>query len=561
MKQLLLICSLILTATFSLMAQPANDDCANAVAVNIDDVTEFTTIDATTESIIHSDCLGTNDSILLDVWYTFAAAEDAVLRWSNCGTADFDSRMAVYNVTLACDATADNLVACNDDGPTGCSAEFFTSEVLFAVTAGENYVFQLGGFTGADGIPAVGTGTATLTEVENIPANTFCANATILELGTGQAFTTLNALTDGPDHDGSPCFAFGSVTAVSDIWFAYTPDFTGFVEWSTCNLADFDTRLAIYNPGSACPPLPEDLYGCNDDGGGCDEFTSELTFGVVSGETYLMRLGGFNGPGSGTFDFSMVMPADPPENDDCSNAISVDLLTPEQANDLELLTVGTTISGTFISENYEYPVCLANQNGGEFSDVWYSFESLGNTQIDLQILATGEGEVPATSFYMDIFASCDSRVDTMVIMNSCIVIDEDNSFVSQILTGLPEGENTTYFIRITTRLTSDIPGEFAFQLVADIVSGVNDLVLTQDLELFPNPVKDQATVRFTLANSYKINAYVTDVLGHEVQAHQLGLLSSGQQQFELNTNELSAGIYFLKLSNGSAQQTLRFVVL
>ena len=560
MKQFLLICSLIMTATFSLLAQPANDDCINAIVFNVGDTLEFTTVDATTESILHSDCLGTNDSILLDVWYTFTATDDAVLRWTNCGTADFDSRIAIFNTTLACDATADNLVACNDDGPAACSADFFTSEVLFAVTAGENYVFQMGGFTNADGA-AFGSGTVALTEVENIPANTFCANAAALELGLGQAFTTLNALTDGPDHDGSPCFAFGSITAVSDIWYTYTPDFTGFVKWSTCNLADFDTRLAIYNPGSNCPPVNEDLYSCNDDGGGCEGFTSEVTFGVVSGETYLMRLGGFNGPGSGTFDLSMVMPADPPVNDDCSNAIAVDLLTPEQADDLELLTVGTTISGTFINEGYQFPVCLANQTGGEFSDVWYSFESLGNTEINLQILATGEGEVPATGFFMDIFASCDSRVDTSVIMNSCIIVDVDNSFVSQIMTGLPEGENTTYFVRITTRLTSDIPGEFAFQLVADIVSGVNDLILTQDLELFPNPVKDQAIVRFTLADAYQVNAYVTDVLGREVQTHQLGLLSSGKQQFELKTSELSAGIYFLQLSNGSAQQTVRFVVL
>ncbi len=561
MKKLLLICSLVFMAAFSLLAQPANDDCANAIAVNIGDVTEFTTVDATNEELLHLSCFGANDSIMLDIWYTFTAPEDAVLRWSNCGTAEFDSRIAIYNTTSACDAADENLIACNDDGPTACSADFFTSEVLFAVTAGQDYVFQLGGFAGDDGIAAMGAGTIALTQVENIPANTFCANAAVVELGTGQAFTTVNALTDGPDHDGSPCFGFGSITAVSDIWFTYTPDFTGFVEWTTCDLVDFDTRLAVYNPNSACPPLPEDLYSCNDDGGGCSGFSSELIFAVVAGETYLMRLGGFDGSGSGTFDLTMVTPPDPPVNDDCASAISVDLISAEQADELTFLTEGTTISGTFINENYQYPICLTNQNGGEFSDVWYSFESLGNSEINLQMLATGEDEVPATNFYMDVFASCDNQVDTSVILNSCVVVNAENSFVSQIMTGLPEGENITYFIRITTRLTSDVPGSFAFQLVGDIISDTKDPILAQDLELFPNPVKNQATVRFTLTDSRKVNAYVTDVMGHQIQTHQLGLLSSGQQQFNLNTNELPAGIYFLKLSSGSAQQTLRFVVL
>lgn len=560
MKQFLLICSLVLMATFSLLAQPVNDSCADATVFNVGDELEFTTIDATTDSLNHLSCFGANDSIMMDIWYTFTAAEDAVLRWSNCGTADFDSRVAVYNVTLACDASEENLVACNDDGPEACSAEAFTSEVLFAVTAGQNYVFRMGGFAGEDGIAATGSGTVRLVEIENIPSNTFCANSIALDLGTGQEFTSVNALTDGPDHDGSPCFAFGSITAVSDIWYTYTPDFTGFVEWSTCNLVDFDTRLAVYSPGSSCPPLAEDLHSCNDDGGGCDAYSSKLIFGVVAGETYLMRLGGYDGAGSGTFDLTMVTPPDPPVNDDCSNAIAVGLLTAAAADELTFLTEGTTISGTFIGEDYQYPVCLENQNGGEFSDVWYSFESLGNTEIGIQMLATGEGDVPATNFLLDIFASCDGRVDTAVIMNSCVSIDEEISFVSEIMTGLPEGENITYFVRVTTRLTSEIPGAFAFQLIADVVSGVKDPIIAQNMELFPNPVKDQATVRFTLAESHQVNVYVTDVLGHQLQTHQLGLLSSGQQQLELNTSELPMGVYFLQLSNGNAQQSLRFVV-
>jgi hypothetical protein len=560
MKQFLLLCSFLTLTTFSLFAQPANDACTDAIAIAIGEVVDFTTIDATTDGVKHPTCLGTNDSILLDVWYTYTATSDAVLRWSNCGTADFDSRIAVYNAATACDASDDNLVACNDDGPAACSAAFFTSELLFAVTAGQNYVLRMGGYAGDDGIAAFGSGTVVLTEVANVPSNTFCANSIPLELGAGQAFSTLNALTDGPDHAGSPCFGFGSITAVSDIWYTYTPDFTGFVEWTTCNMADFDTRLAVYNPGSACPPLSEDLYACNDDGGGCSGFSSEMIFGVIAGETYLLRLGGFSGSGTGTFDLLMVTPPDPPVNDDCADAIPVELITVDQADELTFLTTGTTISGTFVSENYQFPVCLENQDGGEFADVWYSFETLGNTEIGLQLLPTGEGEVPATSFYLDIFASCDARVDTSVIMNSCILTDEVNSFAIETMTGLPEGENITLYVRVTTRLTSDIPGGFAFQLVGEIVNDVKELTVAEDLKLFPNPVEGQAMVQFSLSEATVMTASVTDLLGHRVQEHQLGTLSGGTQQFELDTQNLPAGIYLLQLNSGKAQQSIRFVV-
>lgn len=542
--------------TVALFAQPANDACADAIAIMIDEVVDFTTVDATDDGVNHTDCLGANDSIPADIWYTFTAAADGVLRWSNCGTANYDSRMAVYAVSDPCGATDDNLVACNDDGPAECAADFFTSEMNFLVVSGQDYVLRLGGFAGDDGIIATGTGTVVLSEVDG-PVNDFCANSTEIFLGTDQAFSTLDALTDGPDHPDNPCFGFGSLTAGADIWYTYTPDFTGFVEWSTCNTASFDTRLAVYNPGSACPPVDEDLYACNDDGAACAAFSSSVTFGVVAGETYLLRLGGFGADsGDGTFNLTMVTPPDPPVNDSCTNAIAVPLLTLEVADDFEEQNLGTTVSGTFVSENYQFPVCLANQNGGEFADVWYTFESLGNTEIDIRLYPAGD----APSFFLDIFASCGARVDTSVIMGSCVFVNEDNPFGETTVSGFPAGENVTYYVRVSSRLTTDVPGPFAFQLVADVVSDVNDETFATGLELFPNPVNDQATVRFSLEESASLEAIVVDMLGRRVNRLDLGLLPGGNQQFTLDTRSLPAGVYSLQLSNGQARQNLKFVV-
>ncbi len=123
--------------------------------------------------------------------------------------------------------------------------------------------------------------------------NDDCSNAIPIQFGT-TGFSTLDATTDGPalppDCDEGFGTGFGS-----DIWYTLTPDRTDGIIVSTCDSANYDTRLAVY---SGCDGV---LVACNDDGSGCSGFTSRMTFAGVQGETYLLRVGGFDGErGSGT---------------------------------------------------------------------------------------------------------------------------------------------------------------------------------------------------------------------------------------------------------------------
>ncbi len=556
MRYLLLLFFCVLTT--GVMAQPANDDCADAISVTLDVTYDFTTVDATTDGPKHpsASCFGVdNDSIPHDVWYTFTSPISGEIRWSNCGTADYDSRIVVYQSGVGCSAGPDDFLECNDDGPTACSAEFFTSELTFIAVAGETYLLRIGGYADEDGI-AEGSGTFILEETEGGPPNNLCNNAIEITLGEDQDFTTIEATTDGPDHPDNPCFGFGSITATNDIWYTFTPDFTGAVQWATCNQINFDSRLAVYGPNVSCPVADEDLYTCNDDGAGCDNYSSQLTFEVEAGQTYLMRLGGFGGEqGLGTFDLIEVTPPMPPANDLCDAAEDAYIITREVADNFEDLISGTTQDGSFESEGYVYPICLTNQNGGEFSDVWYTFNTLGNEFLELRLLLAND--IPTSAFFMDVFASCDEMVDTSVVLGSCLSVTQDNQLAVDTLTGFEM--NSQLFIRVTTRLTSDAPGDFAFQIVGDVVSGVNDLTFLHELSFFPNPVSEMATLQLGLEESRTVTATILNTLGQEVKAKYLGTLASGSHRVEMNLQDLQPGIYLLNISDGSRQQNLKFI--
>ena len=128
------------------------------------------------------------------------------------------------------------------------------------------------------------------------PENDLCADAT--DLGTGDsitAFSTLGAINDGPDLPAE-CESFGEVTIRGDVWFTWTASTDETVLISTCNDADFATRLALWT--GDCDNLF--FVACNDDGLGCEGFTSQMISPVTAGTTYYIQLGGFNPTAAGT---------------------------------------------------------------------------------------------------------------------------------------------------------------------------------------------------------------------------------------------------------------------
>jgi Secretion system C-terminal sorting domain len=546
--------------SISVIAQPANDDCADATVVTLGTGQAFTTIDATTDGPGHPSALCFNagtDTTHSDVWYSFTATSDIWVLWSVCDLADFDTRMVVYNAGAACPVADGDLLVCNDDFGD-CLG--FTGQVTFEVSNGSTYLLRLGGYGEAE--PGEqGSGTFDLVETTPPPIgpeNDFCADAIEVFLGAGQDFETTDATTDGPAHPSALCFAFGDDFVNADIWYSFTAPSTGTVEWSTCNMQTWDSRMAVYNAGATCPLSDEDLLVCNDDGPGCDNFTSYLTFDMVEGETYLLRLGGFtvSDTGTGTFDLNEITPPEPPANDSCLvSPDSVFLVPPEAADIGEGVNSGTTISAT---QDGGVPSCV---NNGEFSDVWFKFNNEGITDIEVRFLVVTD----SSGFIFEIFEDCSTPApDTAnggILSNPCFSIIAGDVFVVDTITGFPDVA-TDYWVRVSTRITFDDPGEFWFQLVSEeAVLANEEQYLIENASIFPNPVKGLATVDLNLKESAQTTFEVFNGLGQTVYREEKGRLMQGNHQFELATSSFGSGIYFLKIAAGEKQKILKFVKL
>jgi len=151
-----------------------------------------------------------------------------------------------------------------------------------------------------------------------------CATSPLaIALGTAVPFNTTGANTDGPDEIGCGS-GYEDYPIWSDLWYMVDSVDGGIMTATCCNVADFDTKIAVYNAGaigSTFDPanLPGAFIICNED---CDDptfFSSEALTAVDAGTQYLIRVGGYQqatGTGDLTVSIEGAQPPIPPQTCD-----------------------------------------------------------------------------------------------------------------------------------------------------------------------------------------------------------------------------------------------------
>ena len=125
-----------------------------------------------------------------------------------------------------------------------------------------------------------------------------CSSALVANLGAN-AFETFTATPSSPEPDDSQCSGtYMNWNNSKDIWFAWTAEFTGNAHFTTCDSSSYDTSMAVY--AGSC----SNQVACNGDASGesgCQSYYSAVDVNVTNGETYFIRIGGWEGDtGSGT---------------------------------------------------------------------------------------------------------------------------------------------------------------------------------------------------------------------------------------------------------------------
>jgi len=378
----LAVTAVLATAGFTSLAmgQAANDECSTAtvltagVAAPCDNTTATASADAAPTDTL---CTGTFldwGTANPDVWYSYTATANGTVDISTCLSTGFDTSIVLYSGS--CGALTQ--VACNGDAPADAACQAFFSKITgYGVTAGSTYYLRVGGWNGTErgvtqvlltftpaavGCPATGgcgvvhatPGCSDATCCTSVcAANPLCCeigwdqscvdaavaacgifvyncvspnpsvsndcatNATIVNVDSTIAFNNTGCNQDGPNHSATTCSS-GNDTFFNDIWYRAKALANGSLRVATCNQVTFDSKLAVYDMGTANPAsfdyntLNTALVACNDDGSAACQATavyaSELTINALQNHYYLIRVATYDVPGSGSVTIDLPEP-------------------------------------------------------------------------------------------------------------------------------------------------------------------------------------------------------------------------------------------------------------
>ena len=294
---------------------PVNDEVCEAYELPVDGTVQglFTnhaaSADTIEDNIVPAE-VWKDGSMNSSVWFKFTAPSDGDVEISTCNLANFDTQLAVYAVGDCASLETFELVAANEDGPTSCSTNGDSYLPVYDLKAGDTYYVVVDGYGNDMGHFSI----VINDDITPGPVNDYVLEAILLPVNGEVQTGFSNSLATASEFEQmihprgastEDCLTGWCDELVENsVWFKFIAPSGGMVYISTCDLADFDTQLALYDATDVNDFNTFTLVAANDAGpDDCSTFFDSYlpVEGLTAGKTYYIMVDGFDGA-NGNFD-------------------------------------------------------------------------------------------------------------------------------------------------------------------------------------------------------------------------------------------------------------------
>ncbi|MFN7116220.1 MAG: DUF4397 domain-containing protein, partial [Saprospiraceae bacterium] len=159
--------------------------------------------------------------------------------------------------------------------------------------------------------------------------------------------------------------------------------------------------------------------------------------------------------------------------------------------------------------------------------------------------------VPAASYILDITPAADNNTVVASYTAPLGSLDGGSAFV--FASGFLSGSNPAFGVWVALADGTTFP--------LDIRVSTKDLAaIVNQLRIAPNPIRDNAQVRYSLQEPLEVTLRIFDMNGKLLRSTYLGDQPSGEYAYQLNVNDLPQGIYTYSLVTPQGIVSQRFVV-
>ncbi len=91
-------------------------------------------------------------------------------------------------------------------------------------------------------------------------------------------------------------------------------------------------------------------------------------------------------------------------------------------------------------------------------------------------------------------------------------------------------------------------------------TGIQENEMPDNINVYPNPLNDNATVEFNLAKTSDVSILMYNLLGESVLSNKLGEMNAGMHSLKLDGQNFNSGIYFITLNAGNNKITKKVII-
>ena len=168
------------------------------------------------------------------------------------------------------------------------------------------------------------------------------------------------------------------------------------------------------------------------------------------------------------------------------------------------------------------------------------------TIVDYDILFEWTAPSKATLLGYNIYESAD--MDNPI--NETLIEEESYEFTVE-----NNGQYAFYFTAVYEEGESALVGP----VEASITVGINS-IQENSLNIYPNPAQDLLSIQFHSEMNNMIDAKIYSVSGAEIESYNNLNTQNGNNQIQININDLENGVYFLELNSSEGKTIRKFTV-
>ena len=485
MKRFFIIFSFLFIT--SIFAQPANDECANAIELTLQDYNNVNytlgNLGDATEST--PACSGNTST---DVWYKFTATSKAnkIYLPPHSG---LDLAFEIF------DACGGNSIACVDLNSTSVSESYYD----YHFTIGQTYYIKVFLYNQSFSDAPFEIAVISIPQ----PVNDDCSSSIEIPVHGVDNPVYISGNFGGATESLTPC----SGSIATDLWY----HFTATTEAQKIYLPPHSGLDLAFEVFDACSG---NLVACVDNNSSSVSETY-YDYHFTVGNTYYIRVYLYNGY-SADADFEITVISGFQPNDDCTNSINLPVQPYDNA---------TYTQANFGGATESMPAC----SGNVATDVWFSFTPNSSTA---EIHVNSE-----TNFnpVIEVFDACGG--------NSMACVDNNGINYSETYHGTNFIPGHQYFFRVFGHNQYFVDFEFQVKVIDPNLSAPQ-YIIDNNIKLYPNPATDKLVIEnknisYDIIQLLSINALL--LFEHEIN-HSNNII---------DISNLKKGLYLVKIINST----------